>query len=41
MIGDNVTLVNQIVDKYVVINHENKIVAPDNDPGYIKYMDQL
>jgi len=41
VIGDNVTLENQIVDKYVVINHENKIVAPDNDPGYIKYMDQL
>jgi glucose-1-phosphate adenylyltransferase len=40
-IGDNVVLENQIVDKYVEISHENKIIADENDPGYIKYMDKL
>ena len=40
-IGENVYLENQVVDKYVTINHENKIVAPAEDPGYIKYMDNL
>ena len=40
-IGENVYLENQVVDKYVTIDHENKIVAPAEDPGYVKYMDNL
>ena len=40
-IGENVTLENQVVDKYVTINHENTIVASAENPGYIKYMDNL
>ena len=41
VIGENVYLENQVVDMYVTIDHENKIVADESDPGYIKYMDHL
>lgn len=40
-IGANVELENQIVDKYVVIDHENKISAPKDEVGYIRYQDHL
>ena len=40
-IGENVYLENQVVDKYVTIDHENKIVAAEDAPGYVKYMDNL
>jgi glucose-1-phosphate adenylyltransferase len=40
-IGENVCLENQVVDKYVTIDHENKITAPAEKPGYIRYMDNL
>ena len=40
-IGENVHLENQVVDKYVKIEHENCICAPEGEVGYIKYMDTL
>ena len=40
-IGENVRLENQVVDKYVKIEHENCICAPEGEVGYIKYMDTL
>ena len=40
-IGDNVHLENQVVDKYVTIDHENEIVAGEGELGYVKYMDHL
>ena len=40
-IGENVHIENQVVDKYVKIEHENCICAPAGEVGYIKYMDTL
>ena len=41
VIGDNVVLQNQVVDKYAKIIHENKILAEPGQPGYIKRSDLL
>ena len=41
VIGEDVVLENQIVDKYAQITHKNVIKAESSDPGYIKYNDRL
>ena len=41
VIGDNVVLQNQIVDKYAQVIHENKILAEPGQPGYIRRSDIL
>lgn len=41
VIGENVVLQNQIVDKYAKVIHENKILAEPGNPGYIRRSDVL
>ena len=41
VIGENVRLENQIVDKYAEIGHSVKICAPQDQPGYIKRRDKI
>ena len=41
VIGKNAHIENQVVDKWVRVIHENKIIAPENHPGYIRRDDTL
>jgi glucose-1-phosphate adenylyltransferase len=41
LIGENAHIENQVIDKWVKIIHAKEIVAPDDDPGYIRREDML